>query len=141
MKFAACTLLLLFGAAEAAAQNVPSTPARPSPPASSRPQASWQPDAVLAVVNAARAARGLRPLAYDADLAAWAQRNNAAQSRGGLGHHVNPNAWQVAASSGSPHNALVLWINSRAHNVIIFNPSLTRAGGAIGWGYATLNLR
>lgn len=97
---------------------------------------------VLAPVNAERARHGLRPLAFDANLAAWAASNNRAQGARGLGHHVQCGAWQCAAV-GTPtaQAAVAMWMASPAHRAILLNPSLTSAGIAIGWNTATFNAR
>jgi uncharacterized protein YkwD len=97
----------------------------------------------LAILNQYRASAGLHPLAYDSDLAAWASRNNAVQSRRGIGHHVNPNCFQNCGwNQSSAYDIFRSWLDSPGHRQNMLSPSATRAGIAYGPGpYWTLNAR
>ena len=127
--------------------RVAPAPAPPSAvygvPAAGTAVAATQPGDFLAAVNAYRAGHGLRALAFDANLAAFAAANNGWQAVRGLGHHVNPNAYQVAAAGPglSPAAALASWHGSPAHRAILLNPSVRVIGYAFGPGAATANLR
>lgn len=100
--------------------------------------ASYDP---LYAVNAQRAARGLRPLALDGNLSAWARLNNASQAGRGLGHHVTCGAAQCAAGVGDPASAAAMWASSPAHAAIMLNPAATVAGIDHSGRWATLNVR
>lgn len=93
-------------------------------------------------LNSYRASCGLPPLAYDPNLSAWASQNNAAQSRRGLGHHINPGArqnsgWNYANAS----SVFQGWRNSSGHNANMLAQGSTY-GIAYGPGpYWTLNVK
>lgn len=87
------------------------------------------PTGFVAMLNQARAARGLAPVAYDATAAATAAQNNAAQAAYGLGHHVVGPYGQVAAvGMADARAALDAWCGSPAHASIIFAPDLIAVG-------------
>lgn len=96
--------------------------------------------AALSAVNAARARVGLRPLAWDAVLAATCAANNAEQSRRGLGHH-RISAAQCAAMAGTEGHAVSQWLGSPPHYAIMMSPSATRGAVVVSHGYATLEVR
>jgi uncharacterized protein YkwD len=114
-------------------------------PAAAQPAAAYggDPYGFLAILNQYRASAGLHPLAYDANLAAWASQNNAAQSRRGIGHHVNPNCFQNCGwNQSSAYEIFRSWLDSPGHRQNMLSPSATRAGIAYGPGpYWTLNAR
>lgn len=113
-----------------------------SPLHSPQPGGSLQPGDLLGEVNAARARAGLPALAADPGLASAAASNNAAQASRGLGHHVNPGAWQAAgAGYSSPAAAVAGWLASPAHRAIVLRPEARVAGAAMGGAYSTLNVR
>jgi hypothetical protein len=93
-----------------------------------------------ALLNRARAARGLAPVAYDAGLASWAASNNAAQCASGLGHFVQCGTGQVAASAWDAASALAMWTGSPGHYAILFSPTATTCGFSVGGGFATANV-
>lgn len=93
------------------------------------------------MLNAYRAMAGLPPVAYDASLSAWASRNNVAQSRRGLGHHINPNCFQNCGWNYSDAGGVARgWMDSPGHRANMLSPSITRFGIAYGPGpYWTMN--
>jgi uncharacterized protein YkwD len=95
------------------------------------------------VLNQYRAAAGLSPVAFDSDLSAWASQNNAAQSRRGIGHFVNPNCYQNAAwNCVNAYDVAQAWMNSPGHRRNMLSPNITRVGIAYGPGpYWTMNAR
>ncbi len=96
----------------------------------------------LAWINAARAQRGLYALIYDPSLSTWADNNNAAESRRGMGHHIlAPGAAQITASTADPGYAVRLWTNSPGHARIMFSNSYRYAGISHLYGFATANMR
>jgi uncharacterized protein YkwD len=124
---------------------MPQVPAKVAP----SPQAQAQPTSdPLYAVNAARSQYGLHPLAYDANLAAHADRNNALQPpRSSLPPNVppqhlhNPNAWQVASTTSDPGGAVSSWLASPSHRPILLSASLRYAGISHSYGYATMNAK
>lgn len=111
-----------------------------SPQSAASVPATATPDDFLVMLNAARADRGLAPLAYDPGLANYAASNNGHQSLRGLGHHVMADAGQCAAMAWDASMALTSWIGSAAHAAILFDPMARRCGFAVGNGYATANV-
>lgn len=130
----------------AAPERLASYDAEAAAPQAAAPQAAAQggdPYGFLPLLNGYRASAGLPPVAFDADLAAWASRNNAAQCRRGLGHHVNPNCYQNCAGdfAGAAH-VMQGWVASPGHRANLLEPSIRRVGIAYGPGpYWTLNAR
>lgn len=96
-----------------------------------------------AILNRYRALAGLPPVAYDPDLSSWASQNNAAQSRRGLGHHINPNCFQNCGWNYADVWSVARgWMNSPGHRQNMLAPSITRFGIAYGPGpYWTMNAR
>jgi uncharacterized protein YkwD len=97
----------------------------------------------MGILNQFRASAGLHPLAYDENLSAWASQNNAAQCSRGLGHHVNPNAFQNCGWNYADASSVAQgWMESPGHRENMLAPSVTRFGIAFGPGpYWTLNAR
>jgi hypothetical protein len=95
------------------------------------------------ILNAYRASAGLPPVAYDPNLSAWASQNNAAQSRKGIGHHVNPGCFQNCGwNYASAWDVANGWLHSPGHRANMLQPGITRFGIAYGPGpYWTLNVR
>lgn len=94
------------------------------------------------LLNNLRARMGLRLLAYDHNLSAWAGQNNAVQNRRGLGHHINPGYRQNVGWNYSSASAVFTgWQNSGGHyQTMVANASTY--GIAYGPGpYWTLNVR
>jgi len=83
----------------------------------------------VALLNQARAARGLGPVAYNAQAVVVARQNNAAQMARGLGHWVLGGFGQCSAVGfNDAASALFAWTNSPGHAAIIFAPSLASVG-------------
>ncbi|MDB5353444.1 MAG: hypothetical protein JWN86_4691 [Planctomycetota bacterium] len=120
----------------------PSTPVVPET-ALQAPSHGGDPYGFAAILNSYRASAGLRPLAYDPDLSAWASNNNAAQCRHGIGHHINPNCIQNCAwNHQSAQEVAQGWMRSPGHRRNMLSSSATRFGIAYGPGpYWTLNAR
>ncbi len=77
------------------------------------PQVGSDPYGFGSILNRIRATAGLPPVAYDAELSAWATRNNIAQNWRGIGHHVNPNCFQNCAWNMTDANgAAQTWMSS-----------------------------
>lgn len=119
--------------------------APPAAAAPAQPQYTYatagDPYGFAAILNSYRASVGLPPVAYDPSLAAWASQNNAAQSRRGLGHHINPNCFQNCGwNYGNAWSVAQGWMNSPGHRQNMLSPSITRFGIAYGPGpYWTMN--
>src|SRR5689334_23288151 len=80
-------------------------------------------------LNAARAARGLAPVAYNPEAVAVARQNNASQMAWGLGHWVCGSFGQCSAVGfNDAASALMAWSNSPSHAAIIYAPSLASVG-------------
>jgi uncharacterized protein YkwD len=120
---------------------VPAERPTPTPTPTPEPEASGDPYGFAAILNNYRASAGLPPVAYDPNLSNWASQNNAAQSRRGLGHHVNPNCFQNCAWNYTDiASAATSWINSAGHRQNMLSPSISRFGIAYGPGpYWTWN--
>lgn len=116
-------------------------PVETPPPAAPIP--STDPYGFTSMLNNYRASAGLPPVAYDADLSAWAGQNNLAQNAQGLGHHVNPGCLQNSGWNYADAGSLLIgWINSPAHRDTLLARNVTRFGIAYGPGpYWTLNAR
>jgi uncharacterized protein YkwD len=92
-------------------------------------------------LNATRAAYGVAAVAYDPDLEAWGQRNNAQQAARGLGHYVQGPARRQNSAWGSYAQIGAMWLGSSAHRSALLDPSI-RFVGLAGWaGYWTFNGR
>jgi hypothetical protein len=97
------------------------------------------PAGFLAWLNATRAAYGLPPVGWDAELATWAAANSAEQARRGLGHFImGPARRQNSAMGGGIAS---MWMNSPAHRSALLDPTIRAV--AIAWvgGYSTFNAR
>ena len=111
--------------------------ANPNP----EPEPAVDPYGFAAYFNYYRSMAGLPPVAYDPNLSNWASHNNAAQTRRGLGHFVNPNcaqncAWNITDAA----TAAQTWMNSAGHRENMLSPTISRFGIAYGPGpYWTLN--
>lgn len=106
-----------------------------------RPAAKGQdPGDFVAMLNQARAARGLAPVAYDPGLAAGASDNNAWQCARGMGHWAMSGAGQCAAQAFDAATALGMWAASPSHAGILFDPAARSCGFACGGGFATANV-
>lgn len=83
----------------------------------------------VAMLNQARAARGLAPVAHDPAAVPTAAANNAAQATYGLGHWTTNGYGQVAAV-GMPNAqaAFAAWCGSPGHAAILFAPDLVSVG-------------
>lgn len=97
----------------------------------------------LAILNNYRASMGLSPVSLDSNLSAWASQNNAAQSRRGIGHHVNPNCLQNCGwNYGDAASVFQGWMNSPGHRQNMLSPNIQSVGIAYGPGpYWTMNAR
>ena len=77
------------------------------------------------MLNQARAARGLSPVAHNPAAAWHAYENNRLQSAYGLGHHHTGGLGQVAAVGvADARSALQMWMNSPPHFALLFAPDL-----------------
>jgi hypothetical protein len=99
-------------------------------------------------LNNVRIRAGLALVRYDANLSAWAALNNPPQlAAGASGHHVNPNAWQVAFFG--PTNAVDAgngFLASPGHASVLLDPAITTVGIAAsadsrGWAWTVNALR
>ncbi len=81
-----------------------------------------------------RAARGLGPVAWDPNLAAWAAQN----SLRGFGHFVRAGRHQNAGW-GSAAVIWPSWLTSPGHIPTMLDPSITRVGIAVVGSVWTLN--
>lgn len=102
---------------------------------------STDPYGFLPILNSYRASAGLPAVVFDSNLSAWASQNNAAQSRRGIGHHVNPNCFQNSAwNCVNAWDVAQSWMNSPGHRRNMLSPHITRVGIAYGPGpYWTMN--
>jgi hypothetical protein len=91
------------------------------------------PDPVLRVINRWRAASHLPPVAYDPNMAAISQTNNA---MGGV-HAYTGNCRQTWAGTPDPESAVAMWINSSGHRNIILASNLVRGGSHCAGNGAT----
>ncbi|MGE4197635.1 MAG: CAP domain-containing protein [Phycisphaerales bacterium] len=124
--------------APVASWGVQAAPA-PVPQVQSAPMAApTAPTDALGEVNAARARHGLRPLVWDAGLAATCHANTASQARARRVGHFTVGAAQCAAMSWSCANAVAQWLGSPPHRAILLSPWATRGAVVVMYGYATL---
>ena len=91
------------------------------------------PDRVLRVINRWRARCNLPPVAYDPNMAAISQTNNA---MGGV-HAYTGNCRQTWAGTADPESAVSMWMNSSGHRNIIMAPNLVRGGSHCAGNGAT----
>jgi uncharacterized protein YkwD len=104
-------------------------------PAYASPSGPAPDGGVLAWLNGARQARGLRPLAWDASLAGLAASNSSA----GFGHFTGGGGQVVGMGGlGAVESA---WLASPSHYAILMSPRATSAGAATVGGITTINLR
>ena len=127
--------------AYAARGEAPAVPVVPSyvPTPNVAPAPSWGVSVpsysdALAVLNEARALRGLGPLGWDASLAAWAASNT------GVHGVMAPRASQVQAWCGDPVTAARQWLASPAHLSLILSATTSVGIGQSAGGF-TANLR
>ena len=128
-------------------QPVPAAPAAPQPaaaqpaaaPAAQPAAATGDPYGFTAWLNGIRAQYGLAPVAYDANLSAWANMNNAQQNSYGLGHHVMGPARRQNSAIGNAASIGAQWLASPPHAAALLDPSI-RVIGIAGMGaYWTFN--
>jgi hypothetical protein len=113
----------------------------PTPVPVPGPVPAADPTGLIPAVNKARAGAGLRPLAYDAGLAALARQNNAICQRRGLGHWVTQSgAFGQCAAFDFPDAASVVlaFIDDPPHRDIVLG-NFARAGGSHDGGFWTIN--
>lgn len=92
----------------------------------------------VAMLNQARAMRGLPAVRYSPEAAYVASVNNGYQALYGLGHHYTGSFGQVAAVGvGDAQAALSAWAGSPAHAALLFAPDLVGIGFHIAGGVAT----
>lgn len=83
----------------------------------------------IGLLNAARAHRGLSPVAYDPYAEGVSAQNNAMQSHRGLGHWFLGGLAQCSAvGQPDPASALTAWSQSPPHAAILFSPGLRSCG-------------
>lgn len=92
----------------------------------------------LDLINAQRAAHGLRPLAA-ASLGAQSHSNSMASS--GSMYHASGWIENVGQGQGSPEQIVSDWMNSPGHRANILNPSATTADVGQSGSFWTLRLR
>ena len=90
-------------------------------------------------LNATRAAYGLPPVGYDANLSAWANANNGQQQARGMGHHVMGPARRQNAAMGSYATVPGMWMASPAHRAALLDPTIRFIGIAGAGAYWTFN--
>lgn len=106
------------------------------------PTPAGDPTGFVQMLNAARAGRGLPPVAYDPDAAEIAAQNNRVQATSGLGHHVVGSYGQVAAVGMlDAASALRAWSESPAHAALIYAPDLAAIGYHQRGGCCTASTR
>ncbi len=119
------------------------------PPPDTGPTLSAEVQAVLASVNAERAARGISPVTYHAQLTQAAVAHAADQARfdcittlshtgtdgsnpgvriARTGLSVSTWAENIACGQRTPDQVMQAWMNSAGHRANILNPSLTHIG-------------
>jgi hypothetical protein len=124
---------------------VPPPPPPPPPPADKAA-------AVAKLVNQARSAQGLAPLAIDPVLMQAAQGHSANMAGANFYSHVSPDgkgprerltaagvgnvAWaeNIAAGMSDPNAAFSAWMNSPPHRANTLNPAMTRLGAGFAEG-------
>ena len=94
-------------------------------------------------LNATRASYGLSPVGYDPNLSVWAQHNNLAQLRNGMGHYVMGTARRQNSAMGTYDVNYVnsMWMSSAPHRAALLDPTITWIGIAAVSGYWTFNAR
>jgi hypothetical protein len=100
--------------------------------------ATGDPTGFCGLLNAARAARGLPPVAYDPAAANASAVNDQYQIARGLGHWFTAGFAQCSAVGvGDAASALGMWAASGPHAAILFAPSLRTCGYSQMGGCAT----
>ncbi len=112
----------------------PSAPIAPPRPFDAEAEAR----AVEAEINAVRERNGLRPLVFDAELAAGSRDWSAVMARAGDSFHgASPFPEICAAWQETPSETVVDWFNSDGHRAEMLNPYYTRVGAGVAvdrWG-------
>lgn len=112
----------------------PSAPIAPSRPFDAEAEAR----AVEAEINAVRERNGLRPLVFDAELAAGSRSWSAAMARrGDCFHGASPFPEICAAWQETPRFAVECWFDSGGHRAEMLNPYYARVGAGVAvdrWG-------
>ena len=90
-------------------------------------------------LNGVRAQRGLAPVGYDPNLAAWANSNNAQQQARGIGHFVMGPARRQNSAMGHYASIGAMWMASPAHQAALLDPSIRMIGIAGLGAYWTYN--
>jgi uncharacterized protein YkwD len=114
-------------------QPVQAAPAAPQPAAAPAAASQGDPHGFTAWLNGIRSQYGLAPVAYDANLSAWANMNNAQQNSHGLGHHVMGPARRQNSAMGSAASIGAQWLASPPHAAALLDPSI-RVIGIAGMG-------
>lgn len=123
------------------AQAAPAAPQPTAAPVATAAPAATQgdPHGFTAWLNGIRSQYGLAPVAYDENLSAWANMNNAQQNSYGLGHHVMGPARRQNSAMGSAASIGAQWLASPPHAAALLDPSI-RVIGIAGMGaYWTFN--
>ena len=106
--------------------------------ARSRFDAEAEARAVEEEINAVRERNGLRPLVFDAELAAGSRSWSAVMARLGECRHAPAATSEIcAAGQRTPGETVVDWFNSGGHRAEMLNPYYTRVGAGVAvdrWG-------
>jgi len=112
----------------------PSAPIAPPRPFDAEAEAR----AVEAEINAVRKRNGLRPLVFDAELAAGSRSWSSVMARLGECRHAPAATSEIcAAGQRTPGETVVDWFNSGAHRAEMLNPYYARVGAGVAvdrWG-------
>lgn len=112
----------------------PSAPIAPSRPFDAEAEAR----AVEAEINAVRKRNGLRPLVFDAELAAGSRSWSAVMARLGECRHAPAATSEIcAAGQRTPGETVVDWFNSDGHRAEMLKPYYARVGAGVAvdrWG-------
>ena len=90
-------------------------------------------------LNSTRAQHGLAPVAFDANLTAWAAQNSVQQNARGLGHFVMGPARRQNSAMGSSATIGGQWMASGPHRDALLDPSIRAIGLAAVGAYWTFN--
>lgn len=128
------------------AQAAPRVVAAPAPtyaPATSaaptRTVSAGDPYGFTAWLNSVRASYGLSAVGYDANLASWANMNNAQQQARGIGHFVMGPARRQNSAMGNYASIGSMWMASPAHRAALLDPTIRMIGIAGAGAYWTFN--
>ena len=106
--------------------------------ARSRLDAEAEARAVEAEINAVRERNGLRPLVFDAELAAGSRSWSAVMARLGECRHAPGATSEICAAwQQTPGETVVDWFNSDGHRAEMLNPYYARVGAGVAvdrWG-------